>query len=92
MRRHHYRIEWDPQAAKTFRKIKEQRLKDHILDIIEEEIAANPLAGKPLAGALKGIHSYRSGILRILYKFYVDRLVIVILNIEHHKDAYVNKN
>ena len=88
MRRNLYTVEWDPQAAKIFRKMKEQKLKDHILDIIENEIAGNPLSGKPLSGALIGIRSYRSGVLRILYKFYVDRLVIVILDIDHRKDAY----
>ena len=88
MRHHLYSVEWESQAARIFRKIKEQKLKDHILDIIENEIAGNPLSGKPLTGALSGIRSYRSGILRILYKFYAERLVVVILDIDHRKDVY----
>ena len=87
-RQRHYRVEWEAQAAKAFQKIKEQRLKDHVLYIIEREIAADPLIGKPLTGPFKGVRSYRSGILRILYKFYADRLVVVVLAIDHRKNAY----
>ena len=88
MRQRHYKVEWESTAAKQWQKIKEQKIKDHLLDIIENEIAVDPLAGKPLAGPFKGVRSYRSGILRILYKFYSGRLVIVILEISHRKEVY----
>ena len=87
-RYHHYTIEWESQAARTFKKIKEQRLKDQILHIIEHDIARDPLVGKPLTGPFKGARSFRSGFLRILYKFYANRLVIVILAIDHRREAY----
>jgi mRNA-degrading endonuclease RelE of RelBE toxin-antitoxin system len=88
MRKNPYTIQWDAQAAKAFSKIKEQKLKDHILSIIENEIAKDPMVGKPLTGPFAGVRSFRSGVLRILYKFYAGRLVIVILNIDHRKSIY----
>jgi addiction module RelE/StbE family toxin len=88
MREHYYKIEWHPNAERQFRKIKEKSLKDQIFEIIEYQIATDPLIGKPLTGEFHGTRSFRAGVLRILYKFYKDRLVIVILSIEHRKQAY----
>ena len=88
MRRRSYTVQWESTASRFFRKIKDQPLKDHILSIIENEIAGDPLVGKPLTGPFKGTRSYRTGVLRILYKFYAGRLVIVILSIDHRKNVY----
>jgi mRNA interferase RelE/StbE len=88
MREHFYKIEWHPNAERQFRKIKEKNLKDQILEIIEFQISRDPLIGKPLTGAFSGIRSFRLGVLRILYKFYKDRLIIVVLSIEHRKQVY----
>jgi mRNA interferase RelE/StbE len=88
MRKHSYKIEWHPHAERQFRKIKEQNLKDQIFEIIEYQIAHDPLIGKPLTGEFYGTRSFRLGVLRVLYKFYKDRLVIVILSIDHRKQVY----
>jgi len=88
MREHYYKIEWHPNAERQFKKIKEQNLKDQILEIIEFQIARDPLIGKPLTGAFLGTRSFRLGVLRILYKFYKDRLIIVILSVEHRRQVY----
>ncbi len=88
MREHCYKIEWHPHAERQFRRIKEQSLKDQISEIIEYQIAHDPLIGKPLTGELYGTRSLRLGVLRILYKFYKDRLVIVIVSIDHRKQVY----
>lgn len=88
MRKKVYRIEWDQTAIKQFRKIRDQKLSDKILHILENEIARNPFIGKPLNNPFKGVRSYRVGKLRILYKQYKDKLIIVVLNIDHRKDVY----
>lgn len=88
MRFERYTIEWDSLALKQLHKIKEGRLKEQILDIIENEIAYDPLIGKPLTGSLRGARSYRFGVLRVLYRFFKDRLVIIILSVAHRKKAY----
>jgi len=88
MRENIYSIEWTNKAAKQFKAIDDQKLREHILDIIENEIARNPLTGKPLTFVFKGVYSYRLGQLRILYKPYKERLVVVILKIEHRRSVY----
>ena len=88
MREHTYAVEWSSLAEKQFQKIRDKKLKDQILEIIEREIARDPMIGKPLIFVFKGVRSYRAGRLRILYKPYTDRLVIVTLKIEHRKSVY----
>lgn len=88
MREEVYSVEWARQAAKQFEKIKDDALKGRILDVIENEIAKDPLIGKPLAFVFKGVRSYRLGRLRILYKPYKDRLVVVVLRVEHRGSVY----
>lgn len=91
MRKKAYSIEWGRQAARQFKKIKDHALKERILEIIENEIAGDPLIGNPLTFVFKGVRSYRVGRLRVLYKQYKDRLVIVILSVEHRKSVYRRK-
>ena len=91
MRGKRYSIEWGNEAAKQFKKIKDLELKRRILDVIEDEIAKDPLVGKPLKFVFKGTRSYRLGRLRILYKQYKNRLVIVVLSVEHRKSVYQRK-
>lgn len=88
MRRHIYTIEWTSCARRQFHKITDEKLKQRIIEILEKEIAHDPLIGKPLALVFKGARSYRVGRLRILYKQYKAKLVIVILRIEHRKSVY----
>ena len=53
-----------------------------------ERIAKNPYLGKPLVGELKGIWSERVSTFRILYKFYEQKIEVLILLIEHRKKVY----
>jgi mRNA-degrading endonuclease RelE of RelBE toxin-antitoxin system len=91
MRKNVYVIEWAPQAARQFRKIKDSALKQRILAVLEDEIARDPLIGKPLTFVFKGVRSYRLGRLRILYKPYKERLVVVVLRVEDRKRVYRRK-
>ena len=88
MRHAFYTIEWDRQASKAYAAIRDKKLKEHILDALENYIAKDPLIGKPLVGVFKGVRSYRIGVIRILYKPYKDRLVVVVLDIAHRKEVY----
>ena len=83
-----YTIEWLPQAEQQLHKIKDEHLKKRIFQIIEEEIAHDPHVGKPLNFQFKGTRSYRVGHLRILYRPYEKKLVIVIIRIDHRKNVY----
>ncbi len=88
MRLNSYTIEWTSQALKQFKNIRNAELSSQILNIIEHELAVNPLIGKPLCEPFQSARSYRVGKLRIIYKFYKDRLVIVILRVDHRKAVY----
>ncbi len=88
MRLSAYTIEWSNPAAKQFQKIRDKKLAQRILEVIEQEIAHNPLVGKPLTEPFKGVRSYRVGRLRILYKPDTEKLTSVILRIDHRKSAY----
>lgn len=88
MRSNVYVILWHRNATKAFEQIKDHKLRMHILNALENHIAYDPFIGKPLMGLLKGFRAYRIGVLRILYKIYKDRLVVIILDIAHRKDIY----
>jgi len=88
MRARVYTIVWAARAQKQFHKINDEKLKERIVEIIETEIARDPLLGKPLTFVFKGVRCYRVGRLRILYKPYKDKLIIVVLKVEHRKKVY----
>jgi mRNA-degrading endonuclease RelE of RelBE toxin-antitoxin system len=88
MRLSAYTIGWSNPAAKQFQKIRDKKLAQRILEVIEQEIAHNLLVGKPLTEPFKGVRSYRVGRLRILYKPDTEKLTSVILRIDHRKSAY----
>jgi mRNA interferase RelE/StbE len=50
------------------------------------DLAADPLAGKPLKGALAGLRSLRIGQYRIVYS--VDKEQILIRAVGHRRDIY----
>jgi len=64
------------------------KTKKEIAKILEEEIALNPLLGKPLHGTLKGLRSQRVGNLRIIYQIIKNELVIMVINLAHRKKVY----
>jgi len=64
------------------------KIKSEIAKMLEEEIARNPLLGKPLQGPLKGLRSQRIGNLRIIYKIIKNELTIMVINLEHRKQVY----
>ena len=59
MRNHACAIEWDRKAAKVLEGITDKKLKEYVIDALENVVARDPLVGKPLVGPLKGVRSYR---------------------------------
>lgn len=53
-----------------------------------DELAADPLRGKPLGFTLKGLRSWRTGDWRIVYKAEAERLVVVVVTLGHRRDVY----
>jgi mRNA interferase RelE/StbE len=60
-----------------------------VIDFLTTALVANPQrVGKPLREDLAGIWSARRGTYRVLYRINDDTHEVVVLRIEHRRDAY----
>jgi len=60
-----------------------------VIDFLTTTLVAQPRrVGKPLRGDLAGIFSARRGTYRVLYRLRDDPREVVVLRVEHRKDAY----
>ncbi len=60
-----------------------------VIDFLTTVLVVQPhRVGKPLRGQLEGIWSARRGTYRILYRVREDVREVVVLRIEHRRDAY----
>jgi len=58
-------------------------------EFIRGPLAENPYrVGKPLRGRLGGRYCARRGEFRVIYQIFEDRVVVRIIHIVHHRDAY----
>jgi len=65
----------------------DKKLQDRVVEGLKE-IKENPYEGKPLKGRLKEMLSWRVGKYRILYQIQGNKLIIIVINIEHRKHVY----
>ncbi|MFH1645643.1 MAG: type II toxin-antitoxin system RelE/ParE family toxin [Candidatus Omnitrophota bacterium] len=82
-----YKICFTRGSKKQFEALS-SKVKKEVTKILEEEIAYNPMLGKPLQGALKHLRSQRIGNLRIIYRIIKNELVVMVVNLEHRKQVY----
>lgn len=60
-----------------------------IKEAIEKKLTVDPVAfGKPLKYSLKGYRRLRVGDYRVIYKIIEEKVVVIIIDIEHRKDIY----
>lgn len=60
-----------------------------VIDFLTTALITEPRrVGKPLRGDLAGIWSARRGTYRILYRIREDLSEVIVLRIEHRRDAY----
>ena len=60
-----------------------------VIDFLTTTLLTNPRrVGKPLRGDLEGIWSARRGTYRVLYRLREDPREVIVLRIDHRKDAY----
>jgi mRNA-degrading endonuclease RelE of RelBE toxin-antitoxin system len=60
-----------------------------VLEFVTSALVENPhRVGKPLRGDLDGIYSARRGTYRVLYRVNEMKREVVVLRIEHRRDAY----
>ena len=85
-----WRVEFDRDAAKEFRKLGEPARRA-ILRYLRERIATadDPRRfGKALAEDLAGLWRYRIGDHRLIAAFEDDRLVVLVLRVGHRREVY----
>ena len=58
------------------------------LELVEDILTQDPLRGKPLTGAYKGLWKYRLGDYRIIYTIERQHATVSVLRIRHRKEVY----
>ena len=82
-----YDINFTHAASKDFQKLHDKKFKEKFVRAVEE-LALNPLSGKPLQGELKGYYSYRIGDYRAVYSFSSHAKTLTIIKIDHRRQVY----
>ncbi|MEI4271689.1 type II toxin-antitoxin system RelE/ParE family toxin [Klenkia sp. LSe6-5] len=60
-----------------------------LVEFIHGPLAEAPeRVGKPLRAPLDGLHSERRGDYRVLYEIHGDRVVVVVVRVDHRRDVY----
>jgi len=82
-----YSIELKPQAQK-FIEAQSRKIQKQLIKRIET-LATNPRPPQSkLLHQHEALHSYRSGVYRIIYQIQQEKLLIVVAKIGHRKDVY----
>lgn len=81
-------VEITPEGLQHLDRLPE-KVRAAALESILGPIAANPhRLGRPLLGELEGLRSARRGDYRIIYEVLEDEHGVVILRVQHRRDAY----
>ncbi len=82
-----YKVLFTPTAKKDYESVRDAKLTRGINRVIAK-LKENPYQFKPLSGPLKGLRSAKTFSFRILYRIIDQRLIVVVITIEHRKDVY----
>lgn len=64
-------------------------MREIIRKAIEKKLTIDPVSfGKPLRYTLKGYRRLRVGGYRVIYKIDDDKIIVIIIDIDHRKDIY----
>ena len=84
-----YELVVTPPAARALSDQLPEAVAAAVIEFLATALVREPRrVGKPLRGDLDGIWSARRGTYRILYRVREDPREIVVLRIEHRRDAY----
>jgi mRNA interferase RelE/StbE len=83
-----YIIEYDVSIEEKLRSLTKS-IREVIRKAIEKKLTIDPMAfGKPLRYSLKGYRRLRVGDYRVIYKILEDKIIVLIIDIDHRKDIY----
>lgn len=78
-----------PPATRAIQQHLPEGVAAAVIEFLTGPLIDNPhRVGKPLRGELAGIHSARRGTYRVLYRINDQAHEVVVLRIEHRRDAY----
>jgi mRNA interferase RelE/StbE len=84
-----YELVLTPPARRALTDRLPEAVATAVIDFLTTALITEPRrVGKPLRGDLVGIWSARRGTYRILYRIREDRSEVIVLRIEHRRDAY----
>jgi len=84
-----YELVLTPPARRALTDRLSEAVATAVMDFLTIALITEPRrVGKPLRGDLAGIWSARRGTYRILYRIREDPSEVVVLRIEHRRDAY----
>ena len=84
-----YELVLTPPARRALTDRLPEAVATAVIDFLTTALIAAPRrVGKPLRGDLAGVWSARRGTYRILYRIRQDPSEVVVLRIEHRRDAY----
>lgn len=84
-----YELVLTPPARRAIAEELPEAVAAAVLDFLTDTFVVEPRrVGKPLRGDLAGIYSARRGTYRVLYRIREVQREVVVLRIEHRRDAY----
>lgn len=83
-----YKLDFDAKVIKDLKKI-DKLWQKKILSTIKSKLATNPYLGKKLVGNLSPYYSYRIGNYRVLYELIENKMIIVVIKINHRNKVYL---
>jgi mRNA interferase RelE/StbE len=84
-----FEIVLTPPARRAIAEELPEAVATAVIDFITTVLLENPhRVGKPLRNDLAGVWSARRGTYRVLYRIHDDRREVVVLRIDHRRDAY----
>lgn len=84
-----YDIVITPPARRAITELLPEAVAVAVIDFVTTALLANPhRVGKPLRNDLDGIWSARRGTYRVLYRIREDSREVVVLRIDHRREAY----
>lgn len=86
-----YELVLTPPAIRAVQSGLPEGIAAAVIEFLTGALVENPQrVGKQLRGDLAGIHSARRGTYRVLYRINEAQHEVVVLRIEHRRDAYRN--
>jgi len=82
-----YNLHLSPRSEKFLQKIKDKKIKEKLLNLIEK-LKLNPLLGLKLKGKLQSYYRARCSNYRIVYNFNTEENTLLVLKIDDRKQAY----